>query len=114
MGRLSQTIVFEELTPVYFFNMAKAVISMPNNGDVITIDSPKLSDLQNSDPNAYSAITGAGLTDGQFNRVSGTVRGVPIEAAYFQVYFWKLAVEKASAGTSSSSPATSSMPSYEQ
>ncbi len=79
-GAQSQTINFQDLTPVYLFNQAVVHISLGNDGDVVTIDSPNLSSLPTADQNA---ITAAGLGNGQFNRITGTTKGVPFEAVYF-------------------------------
>src|SRR5208282_5982545 len=79
-GSQSQIINFQELTPMYFFNQASAIIALPNNGADIIVDSPALSSLPAPD---QSAITNAGLTTGQFSRIAGTVKGVAIEPVYF-------------------------------
>jgi len=79
-GSQSQTINFQELTPMYFFNQASAIIALPNNGADIIVDSPALSSLPALD---QTAITNAGLATGQFSRIAGTVKGVAIEPVYF-------------------------------
>jgi len=80
LGSQSQTINFQELTPMYFFNQASAIIALPNNGADIIVDSPALSSLPAPD---QTAITNANLTTGQFSRIAGTVKGVAIEPVYF-------------------------------
>ena len=78
-GGRTQTINFtnsQDPTPMslYFFNQTQAIISLPSNTDVLTVDSPTLASLSQADQNA---LTGAGLTDGSFNRLSGTIGGLP-------------------------------------